>query len=145
LSPQFNSDACLLCKGSLAEACIENAIPNWHFTYTGIPLPESLDCSSGAMVNARVPSDSKLPLAPLLSPVQRFHSNNKEYFSTDSSTAFTTGESLGNLSATLEKLKADLEMQREMMNELKDEQFRNRSNNNHFKSWRRPIPLPGKP
>jgi hypothetical protein len=97
------------------------------------------------MVNARVPSDSKLPLAPLLSPVQRFHSGSKEYFSSGSSTAFTAGEGLGNLFATLEKLKADLEMQREMVNELKDEQFRNRSNNDRFKPWRRPFPLPGKP
>jgi hypothetical protein len=97
------------------------------------------------MVNAGVPPDSKLRLAPLLSPVHRFHSDSKEYFSSGSSTAFTTGEGLGNLSATLEKLKADLEMQREIVNEMKDEQFRNRSNNNHFKPWRRPFPLPGKP
>jgi hypothetical protein len=74
--------------------------------------------------------------------VQRFHSDSKEYFSAGSSTASTAGEGLGNLSATLEKLKADLEMQREIVNELKYEEFRNRDNNNLFKPWRRPFPWP---
>lgn len=152
LSQQINFDICLICKGYLAEACIENAIPNWHFTYTHIPLPESSGNSSyddrgpfGATANSRVLSDNKLKLAPLLSPVKRFHSGDSEYFSTGSGTAFTARGGPGNLAATIEKLKADLEKQQRMMDELKDEPLPNRDDSSRFQPRRCPFSWQGSP
>jgi hypothetical protein len=56
---------------------------------------------------------------------------------------FTAGEGVRDLSATIEKLKADLEKQRETINELKDEQCPSREKNSRFQRKRRPFSWQG--
>jgi hypothetical protein len=122
LSQRLNSGICLICKDFFAEACIENAVPNWPFTYTDILLP-------GHSINPPFP-DSRPPGA---TGNGRSSSDNN----------FTAGEGVRDLSATIEKLKADLEKKREKMNELKDEQCPSREKNSHFQRRRRPFSWQG--
>lgn len=118
LSQRLNSGICLICKGYLAEACIENVVPNWHFTYTDIPLP-------GYSINPPYPHSRP----PGAMGSGRMSSDNN----------FTAGERVRDLSATIEKLKADLEKQREMMNELKNGQCPSREKNSRFQRRRHPF------
>ena len=46
LLQEVGSDLCLICKGTLAEPCAEDALPNWRFTYTTISRPEGPTNSS---------------------------------------------------------------------------------------------------
>jgi hypothetical protein len=130
LSQEVDFDICLICKGHLAEPCIENAIPNWHFTYTDIPLQTSLGHISssnpgppGRYVNARAQAENAMAWSPRLSPQHRFHAGAKPR------PTYNALEGFGRSSAATGRWKADIIEQRNIIRDLRGEEFSNRDNN----------------
>jgi hypothetical protein len=137
LSQEVDFDICLICKGHLADYCTENAIPNWHFTYTDIPLPASFGHSSssnlgppGTYANNRVLAGNTMAWSQLLSPQHKFHSSENGQPGARARPAYNVEEGFRDLSAIVGRLKADIAEQRKKMRDLRVEEFANRDNNN---------------
>lgn len=128
ISSELHFGICLICDSNLAEPCIDDAIPNWRFTYTNLPLPTSSSQSSSA--GAGTSSDDPMLWSPLISPGHRFHSygNRQPIAETGSNCGATDG--LGSMAAELARLRSDLAEQRSLMRDLKSEGFRGRDINN---------------
>ena len=74
LSPVLGSDVCLICHAQLAEPFAEDGLPNWPFTYTGIPLSQFSDHPStgvqgpqGLCTARGGPADDAMVWSPLAS------------------------------------------------------------------------------
>jgi hypothetical protein len=137
LAQELVFDICPICNGHLAEPCHENAIPNWPFTYTNIPFPASSRHSSsddpgppGPSLNGTAPSNNTFPWSPILSPWHRFHSGGKGQPVASVRPTYNAAGPLAGMSATLEKLKADLTEQRKIMRDLRGQKSPSRDNNN---------------
>lgn len=137
ISSELHVGICLICYSNLAEPCIDDAIPNWRFTYTSLPLPTSSSQSSsagarptGRSSSGRTSSDDPMVWSPLISPGHRFPSYGNRQPIAETGFNYDATDGLGSMAAELARLRSDLAEQRSLMRDLRSEGFRGRDINN---------------
>jgi hypothetical protein len=139
-----DAEHCPNCSGYLANPYGKDAIPNFRFTYTNIPLPSAPNYSSnghlgppGLSLSRTAPSDDTVMLSPLYSPPHGFDSRGRGQPFADASPTYNAAPGLQSVYTELKKLRAELaerQTQRRdfgsqrVLNHAKDTRFWQQSN-----------------
>jgi len=137
-------ERCPNCSGYLANPCGKDAIPNFRFTYTNIPLPSAPNHSSNGHLGPprpslahTIPSGDTVMSSPVHSPAHGFDFRGKGQPFANASSAYNAAPGLQSVYTELQNLKAELaEWQtqrrhfrsRRALNPAKDTRFWQQSN-----------------